>query len=152
MRIRVEPKEFFMYAVFLYFHQERPDPEDAPVKAYLEEHELIPKLQGTDKKEDGEFDVMYFGGCYLGRHLKTIEDMQRAAVEEEMLTLEIKRALHETGEPGAGDTEEAAPTELVERLVREFHQESSFGTDEQGYLRVTLEPGVIRRRFTEMVG
>ena len=152
MRLRIEPKEFFMYSVFLAFSKSSPDGEDTPVKEYLAQWELEPKAQGTDVIGGEDFDVMYFGGCYLGRHLKTIEDMQRAAVEEEMLTLEIKRALHETGEPGAGDTEEAAPTELVERLVREFHQESSFGTDEQGYLRVTLEPGVIRRRFTEMVG
>ena len=118
MRIRVEPKEFFMYAVFLYFHQERPDPEDASVKAYLEANELVPKHQGTDKKEDGEFDVMYFGGCYLGKHLKTIEDMQRGVVEEEMLTQEIKRALHETGEYGTKGAQEVPPTELVERLVQ----------------------------------
>ena len=141
-----------MYAVFLYFHQERPDPEDAPVKAYLEANELVPKLQGTDKKEDGEFDVMYFGGCYLGKHLKTIEDMQRGVVEEEMLTQEIKRALHETGEYGTKGAREVPPTELVERLVQELHQESSFGTDDQGYLKVTLGPGVIRQRLTEMAG
>ena len=152
MRIRVEPKEFFMYAVFLYFNQERPDPEDAPVKAYLEEHELAPKLQGTDKKEDGEFDVMYFGGCYLGKHLKTIEDIQRAAVEKEMLTLEIRRALQESGEPSAGDTQEPPPEDAVDRLVREFLLGSSFAVDEQGYLKVILEPGAIRQRFAEMAG
>ena len=48
MRIKIEPKEFFMYSVFLAFSKERPDPEDNAIKAYLDEHELIPKVQGTD--------------------------------------------------------------------------------------------------------
>ena len=34
--------------------------------------------------EDQEFDVMIFGGCYLGKHLKVVEDMQRKAVEQEV--------------------------------------------------------------------
>ncbi len=62
MRIKIEPKEFFMYAVFLAFSKERPAPEDEAIKAYLDAHELIPKAQGTDRFEDKEFDVMYFGG------------------------------------------------------------------------------------------
>jgi hypothetical protein len=49
MRIKIEPKEFFMYAVFLAFSKERPAPEDEAIKAYLDAHELIPKAQGTDR-------------------------------------------------------------------------------------------------------
>ena len=69
MRIKIEPKAFFMSAVFLAFSKERPAPEDEAIKAYLDAHELIPKAQGTDRFEDQECDVMYFGGCYLGKHL-----------------------------------------------------------------------------------
>jgi len=73
MRIKIEPKEFFMYAVFLAFSKERPAPEDAAIKAYLDAHELIPKAQGTDRFEDQEFahstalrgrrGVSYVEGC-----------------------------------------------------------------------------------------
>src|SRR5947207_2866211 len=84
MRIKIEPKEFFMYAVFLAFSKEHPDPEDEAIKAYLDAHELIPKAQGTDKVADQECDVMYFGGCYLGKHLEVICDMQRQAVEHQV--------------------------------------------------------------------
>ena len=59
MRIKIEPKEFFMYAVFLAFSKEHPHPEDEAIKAYLDAHELIPKAQGTDTFEDQEFAVMY---------------------------------------------------------------------------------------------
>ena len=71
MRIKIEPKEFFMYAVFLAFSTEHPDPEDEAIKAYLNAHELIPKARGTDTFEDQEFEVMYFGGCYLGTYVGT---------------------------------------------------------------------------------
>lgn len=48
MRIKIEPKAFFMYAGFLAFNPVQPDLEDDAIRAYLDEHELIPKTQGTD--------------------------------------------------------------------------------------------------------
>ena len=66
MRIRVEPKEFFMYSVFLSFNVENPDSEDEAVRSYLDEHDLEPKMRGTDTLEGQDFEVQYFGGCYLG--------------------------------------------------------------------------------------
>ena len=156
MRIKIEPKEFFMYAVFLAFSKEHPDPEDEAIKAYLDAHELIPKAQGTDRFEDQEFDVMYFGGCYLGKHLEVISDMQRQAVEHQMLTGEIERILQETTAPKtrrmAEKTPEPQMQALIANLAQEFHQDASFGANEAGYLKVTLEPAVIEQRFLELVG
>ena len=156
MRIKIEPKEFFMYAVFLAFSKERPAPEDEAIKAYLDAHELIPKAQGTDRFEDQEFDVMYFGGCYLGKHLDVIRDMQRQAVEHELLTVVIERILQETPAPETRRVAEKTPEPqmqaLIATLVQEFHQDTSFGANEEGYLKVTLEPAVIEQRFLELVG
>ena len=156
MRIKIEPKEFFMYAVFLAFSKEHPDPEDAAIKAYLDAHELIPKAQGTDRFEDQEFDVMYFGGCYLGKHLEVISDMQRQAVEHQLLTVEIERILQETTAPETRRVAEKTPEPqmqaLVANLAQEFHQDTSFGVNEAGYLKVTLEPAVIEQRFLALVG
>ena len=156
MRIKIEPKEFFMYSVFLAFSKKQPDPEDEAIKAYLDTHELIPKAQGTDKFEDQEFAVMYFGGCYLGKHLQVISDMQRKAVEHELLTVEIERILQETTAPETRRVADriSAPQmqALIANLVQEFHQDTSFGANEEGYLKVTLEPAVIQQRFLELVG
>ena len=152
MRIKVEPKDFFMYSVFLAFQKDEAEAEDEAVKAYIEEHELIPKMQGTDTVEGEELDVMYFGGCYLGRHLGAIEDMQRTAVEREMLAEEIERILLESPNPEtrhASDAAGARMNALVSGLAEDLHDDSSFGTDGNGYLKVTLEPGVIRRLFLE---
>ena len=156
MRIKIEPKEFFMYAVFLAFSKERPAPEDEAIKAYLDAHELIPKAQGTDRFEDQEFDVLYFGGCYLGKHLDVISDMQRQAVEHELLTVEIERILQETTAPETRGVADQIPAPqmqaLIANLIQAFHQDTSFGANEEGYLKVTLEPVVIEQRFLELVG
>jgi hypothetical protein len=156
MRIKIEPKEFFMHAVFLAFSKEHPDPEDGAIKAYLDTHELIPKAQGTDKFDHQDFEVLYFGGCYLGKHLDVIRDMQRQAVEHELLTVAIERILQEPTAPETRRVAEqlAAPQMqgLIAHLVQEFHQDTSFGANEAGYLQVTLEPAVIQQRFLELVG
>jgi hypothetical protein len=156
MRIKIEPKAFFMSAVFLAFSKERPAPEDEAIKAYLDAHELIPKAQGTDRFEDQEFDVMCFGGCYLGKHLDVISDMQRQAVEHELLTVAIERILQATTAPEThrvADQMRAPQMQaLIATLVQEFHQDTSFGANEEGYLQVTLEPAVLQQRFLELVG
>jgi hypothetical protein len=156
MRIKIEPKEFFMSAVFLAFSKERPAPEDEAIKAYLDAHELIPKAQGTDRFEDQAFDVLYFGGCYLGKHLDVISDMQRQAVEHELLTVEIERILQETTAPETRGVADQIPAPqmqaLIANLIQAFHQDTSFGANEAGYLKVTLEPAVIEQRFLELVG
>jgi hypothetical protein len=156
MRIKIEPKEFFMSAVFLAFSKERPAPEDEAIKAYLDAHELIPKAQGTDRFEDQAFDVLYFGGCYLGKHLDVISAMQRQAVEHELLTVEIERILQETTAPETRGVADQIPAPqmqaLIANLIQAFHQDTSFGANEAGYLKVTLEPAVIEQRFLELVG
>ena len=150
MRIKVEPKEFFMHAVFLAFNPEQPDAEDKEVKAYLDERELFPKAQGTQILDGEEFDVMYFGGCYLGRHLQTMYDLQRKGVEREMLTSEIERILGDserTETATLGDGSESHFKELVSRLAEELHQELPFTVDEEGSLQVTVEPALVRQKF-----
>ena len=155
MRIKIEPKEFFMHAVFLAFNPNQPDPEDVEVRSYLDERELIPKAQGKQTLDGEEFDVMYFGGCYRGRHLQAMYDLQSKGVEREMLISEIERILSDTAQSetqGAADsTSEPRFKELVSRLAEEFHQESSFTPDEEGHLEVTVEPDVARQKFAEAV-
>lgn len=156
MRIKIEPKAFFMYSVFLAFSQTQSDPEDDAIRAYLDEHELIPKTQGIDLIDDQECDVMVFGGCYLDKHLEVIEDIQRQVVIRERLTAEIEQLLRDTTESRTRRAIDHTPASelkaLIAQLVQEFDQEASFGADESGYLTVTLEPAVIQQRFLELVG
>jgi hypothetical protein len=41
---------------------------------------------------------------------------------------------------------------LIASLVEEFHQDSSFGLDDQGQLTLTLEDNVVESRAKELVG
>lgn len=156
MRIKVEPKDFFMYSIFLAFNNEQPDMEDETVKKYLEERELIPKVQGKDTVDGMEHDVMYFGGCYLGRHLQTLEGMQRQAVELEMLGAKIRSTIDESTNPQTRQLAEATPEpqlqEILHNVVQAFHYETSFGADEEGMLIVSLEPAAIQEKFLEIAG
>lgn len=155
MIIRVEPKDFFMSTIFLIFTRRQPDPEDADVKRYLAERALEPKR--TLETTYGERDclVWQFGGCYLGRHLDAIADIQKKFLEEEVLAEGISRLLKEGDNLGlqeeAGQLPDASLRELVGSLVQEFHRESSFGADAQGNVTVTLEPAVVQRRFRELL-
>jgi hypothetical protein len=155
MIIRVEPKDFFMSTIFLIFTKHQPDPEDADVKRYLAERALEPKR--TSETTFGERDclVWQFGGCYLGRHLDAIADIQKKFLEEEVLAEGISRLLKEGTDVELREATDVLPDaslqELIGSLVKEFHQDSSFGSDADGNVTVTLEPVVVQRRFRELL-
>src|SRR5919108_6319923 len=135
MIIRVEPREFFMSTVFFIFNQEQPEPEDDEIKRYVAEHQLEPKRRFEGTHQERPCQVWQFGGCYLGKHLDSIADIQRRHLEAEMLAQEIPRLLMDGADPAAQQRTTALPVErfqeLVGRLVEEFRRESSFGADEQ---------------------
>ena len=83
MLVRLEPKDWLMHAVYLFFDEQTPDPEDQEVRDYLSAHQLEPKRTTTTTWDDREWYVMYFGGCYLGRHLRVLSEIQRRAAGEE---------------------------------------------------------------------
>ena len=155
MIIRVEPKDFFMSTILLLFDREHPDPEDQEVKRYLAERDLEPKRTFDTASQEQYSVVWQFGGCYLGRHLDAIADIQKKYLEAEMLAAEIPRLLKVETEVEMLDMVDQLPDarrqELLDALVREFHQESSFGPDASGSVKVMLEPAVVQRRFRELL-
>lgn len=155
MIIRVEPKEFFMSTVYLIFHQVQPEPEDAEVKRYLAERQLAPKREFMTTYEERDCQIWQFGGCYLGRHLDMVADIQKTYIEAEMLAVEIPRLLRDGSDAEVQQEAKELPDsrfqELVGILVKEFHQDSAFGTDEEGHVKVTLEPAVVQRRFKDLL-
>jgi len=141
--INVEPAEFFMYRVKLIFDLEQPDSEDQQVRDYLTEHELEPRYLSSMELDERQCEVMQFGGCYLGRHLDRIGQIQRNAVEVELLTAEIE------GHLNASTAEEMLLPEeqrqdAIANLVQEFHQDSAFETAENGELRAVLDGESVR--------
>ena len=142
MFIKVEPADFFMYRVNLIFDTENPDSEDQDIKDYLVQNELEPKYQGASEYEGRQCDMMLFGGCYLGRHLQHIGQIQRNAVQIEILTAEIERHLNPDAIAGIPIAEERRQ-EAVAQLVQEFHQGSTFQTNENGEVFVALDEDTV---------
>ena len=127
-----------MYTVQMVFDTENPDNEDAQVKDYLAEHQLEPRYQWEADFEGRNCQWLQFGGCYLGSHLQGIGQIQRQAVEVELLTEEVDRYL-DANPPGLADLTAPARQELVTALVTEFQQEENFAPDEQGQLTAYLD-------------
>ena len=150
MFIKVEPADFFMYRVILIFDLESPDSEDQQVRDYLAEHELEPRYQSAGELDDRQCEFLQFGGCYLGRHLEGIGQLQRSAVEVELLTAEIEGHLNvSAGE--AFHLPEERRQETVTELVRDFQQESAFETGENGELIAVLDGDAVREAARQLV-
>ena len=143
MFIQVEPAGFFMYTVRLIFDTENVNSEDPEVRDYLTDHQLEPKYQWNAELDGSQCEFMQFGGCYLGRHLDSIGQIQRRVVELELLTAEVETHLQ-------GLAPEEAPAILGKReaavaaLVAEFNVEESFQANEQGELTAVLDGDQVR--------
>ena len=145
MFIQVEPVDFFMYSVKLFFDLDEPNAEDQAVRDYLAANELEPKYQGTGAPEgfDGHrCEVMRFGGCYLGKHLERLGQIQRHAVEVELLTTAITEHLTVPAQDSPLSKAELATA--IPRLVEAFHQDSSFTTGDNGELVAALDGDAVR--------
>ena len=144
MFINVEPAGFFMHTVKLIFDLDNPDSEDVEVRDYLAKHELEPRYRWDDKLEDDKAEVIQFGGCYLGNHLQDIGQIQRKAVEVELLIEALTPYVEEVlKEVESGQVSDGKC--ITDQLVKIFHDESYFGSNESGELTVSLPVDVVLR-------
>ncbi|PKB79516.1 MAG: hypothetical protein BZY88_12915 [SAR202 cluster bacterium Io17-Chloro-G9] len=148
MFVQVEPADFFMYRVKLIFDLESPDSEDQEARDYLNEKELEPRYLSTTDLDGRQCQIMQFGGCYLGRHLDHLAQIQRRAVETELLTAEIRGHLE-----ASEDASQKRPDEqVINQLVEVFHKESSFQTGENGELVAVLDGDAVRSAASQHGG
>lgn len=144
MFIKVEPAGFFMHTVKLIFDLDNPDAEDIEVRDYLAKHQLEPRYRWDDKLEDDKAEVIQFGGCYLGNHLQDIGQIQRKAVEVELLIEALTPYVEEVlKEVESGQVSDGKC--ITDQLVKIFHDESYFGSNESGELTVSLPVDVVLR-------
>ncbi len=142
MFIKVEPAEFFMFRVILVFDLENPNAEDQDVRDYMTEWELEPKYQRVGDFEGSNSEIMQFGGCYLGRHLGKISEIQRGHVEREIITAEINQLLDDEADPVSVPAERREAT--VHELVQTFYQPDVFQPNADGLLEAVLDPSAVR--------
>ncbi len=149
MFIKVEPAEFFMYRVILVFDLENPNSEDREARDYMTEWELDPKHQWTGDFEGSNSEIMQFGGCYLGRHLGKISEIQRSHVEREIITAEIGLLLDDASDPVA--VPEGRREETVRQLAAVFHQPEAFQPNDEGLLEAVLDAPAVRQAARELL-
>ena len=155
MFIKVEPAGFFMYTVQLIFDPASPDSEDQEVRDYLTDHELEPRYQYQIEQDGRPCDVLQFGGCYLGRHLQSVGQIQRHAVEVELVTAEVEAHLAALALPQLAESESGngeLRRETVAALVSELHQESAFQANENGELAVVLDREEVEAAALRLLG
>lgn len=153
MFIKVEPAGFFMYTVQLIFDPDSPDSEDQEVRDYLSDHELEPRYQYQIEQDGRPCDVLQFGGCYLGRHLQSVGQIQRHAVEVELLTAEVEGHLAALELPQlTASADGGKRQETVAALVSQLHQESAFQPDENGELTAALDREEVRAAALRVLG
>ena len=149
MFIKVEPAEFFMYRVILVFDQESPNAEDQEVRDYMNEWELEPKYQWTGDFEGSNSEIMQFGGCYLGRHLGKISEIQRSHVEREIITAEIGLLLEDESDPVSVPDDRREETVL--QLVQTFHVPEVFQPNDDGLLEAVLDAPAVRQAARDLL-
>ncbi len=155
MFVRIEPKDFNMYSVFFFFNKQQADPEDAGVRAYLQQQALEPKRRWDEVWHGVDCNVMYFGGCYIERHMKPIGEMHRRGAQLSLLRRAVDGALN-GGRPSKALTQALAALpkdrldEVKASLVERLNADSSFGADKNGYLVVTVPKATLRREFVEL--
>ena len=149
MFIKVEPAEFFMFRAILVFDLESPNSEDQEVRDYMTEWELDPKYQRIGDFEGSNSEIMQFGGCYLGRHLGKISEIQRGHVEREIIVAEIGRLLGDEGDPVEVPAEQREET--VRQLAETFYQPDVFQPNDEGLLEAVLDPSAVRQAARDLL-
>ena len=149
MIIKVEPADFFMYSVVMISNLETPDAEDKEIHDYLETQELEPRYESEGDFEGRHSKSIQFGGCYLGRHLGEINQIQERYVEAELVEYEINRHLGESDNPVelSDDQREGA----IAELMKSFNNEQAFKEMDDGKFSVALGGEAVREAARTLI-
>jgi hypothetical protein len=149
MIIKVEPADFFMYSVVMISNLETPDPEDREIHDYLESQELEPRYQSEGDFEGRHSESIQFGGCYLGRHLGEINQIQQRYVEEELVEYEINRHLGESDNPV--DLPDDQREDAIAELMKSFNNKGAFKEMDDGKFSVALDGEAVREAARTLI-
>jgi hypothetical protein len=154
MWMEFTPKDWFMVRVGLLFRDGDPDPEDAWVRAYLDEHQLEPRYRTKEERNGIRCDALYFGQCYLGRHLQTIQGLYQKGIERSFLLEKLRELRYRTDGTAAMEWVTTLDVPRFEHvlpaLAEALHEQVTFGTDAEGSLTLTLDPDLVRRELSRL--
>jgi hypothetical protein len=149
--VETEPNGFMMVRYKLYFNQQRPDPEDAWVVAYLEEHGLTPRRQLHEEHEGIPYQVWHFGQCYLGRHVAQLGELYQKGVEHSVLAQHIQGLLSEAADDAVRRMVTALETptrdEVVAQLAAQLYDAARFEAGDEHHVAVHIDAAVVCQAF-----
>lgn len=154
MIIRIEPKDWNMHTVLMFFNEEEPHSEDTDIRRYLQERRLEPRRQYNTELAGEKFEVWTYGGCYLGRHMNALAGIQRAVIEKELLAEAIPELLA-SGPDGDAAALAASKTAvematIVGALTETLHAPDNFGIDANGELQTTVSAEQAQTQFLKI--
>jgi hypothetical protein len=141
MWMEFTPKDWFMVRVGLIFRDGDPDPEDPWVRGYLQEHQLEPRYRAKEERHGIPCEVLYFGQCYLGQHLQSLERLYQRGLRR------LGNKAHIDWPMGV-DANAFEP--LLPSLAEALHEHVSFGTNSEGFLTLTLDPSLVARELARL--
>ncbi|MBO54517.1 MAG: hypothetical protein CL886_02545 [Dehalococcoidia bacterium] len=151
MFLKVEPAGFFMYTVQLMFDCDDPTSEDAEVKRYLLEKQLEPRSEWEETIEGHFYQLMQFGGCYLGNHLQQIGNLQREAVESELISEAVSLFLDGVS-CDLTDGNQQTRSGIEKQLICKFNTENRFSINQAGELAADIPTGELLAAYREILG
>jgi hypothetical protein len=154
MWIEFIPKDWLMMRVGLIFREGVPDPEDSWVRSYLDEQQLVPRHRVKEERDGIPCEALYFGQCYLGRHLQALQALYQKGLERSLLIerlRELRRCQSLSSTSGLIELDDHVFETSLPFLAEALHDQVAFGTDSEGYLTVTLAPSLIAGELTRLI-
>lgn len=151
MFMELTPKDLFMMRVGLIFQEGDPDPEDPWVRSYMREQQLVPRHQVQEERHGAPCEVLYFGQCYLGQHLHILQNLYQRGIERSLLVEKLRKLRSSPGERSMEwpvELDDYTFETLLPTLAEALHEQATFGTDDEGYLTLTLDPALLVRTLT----
>ena len=148
------PADWFMSKYLFAFSQREPAPEDAPIRAYLAEHGLEPRWQRTEEHAGEPFEVLCFGECYIGPHLRAIAALHRQGVERSAVRYALAELVAgELQAAWAAQTDPlpvAARAALLDRLADAVQPAASYAATDEGVLHAELPADAVRAALARL--
>jgi len=91
-------------------------------------------------------EVLYFGQCYLGRHLHSLQQLYQKGLERSLLLEKLRELIRPsdgTAHDGPITLNEDAFEALLPALAEALHERVRFGTDSEGCLTLDLDRSLV---------
>lgn len=116
------------------------------MRSYLHAQQLVPRYQVKEERNGIPCEVLYFGQCYLGRHLQAAQALYRRGLERSLLVEKLRELQRPQGGGsvfGLMELDDQAFEAILPALAEALHERARFGTDNDGYLSLTLDPASV---------